>query len=89
MHTKDYVGIYKYRKAYSLDDVSLEWEDFISANHDGDSLILKPSGEYFLIQGGTTKTISESKGQWRLVLGAYPSISLGLHGYPIQVKKER
>jgi len=88
----DYVGMYEYRTAYPINNAPPEREKYISTNHDGDCLILKPSGEYVLMQGGTTKAMSETKGRWRLFVFQFhsidrPEIVLDLHGYPIRVKK--
>ena len=85
----DYVGMYEYKTAHLLNHVSGSG-DYIATNHDGDCLILKPSGEYIFLQGGTTKAMSETRGQWRLTSLEYPNtsrISLDSHGYPIRVKE--
>ena len=92
MHKMDYVGMYEYRTDQPLYNVPMEFGDYNSTNHDGDCLVLKPSGEYILLQSGTTKAITETKGQWKLTIleyysRDYYSISLDLHGYPIRVKK--
>ena len=88
----DYVGMYEFRTAYPIYNAYPEHgEDYVSTNHDGDCLILKPSGEYVLMQGGTTKAMSETRGLWQLYFVKYNSrdyhsISLDSHGYPIRVK---
>jgi hypothetical protein len=53
-------------------------------------LILRPDETYDLVEGGTTKAVSEKKGLWRIEPGS-PSnvvdVVLDHAGYPIEIKK--
>jgi hypothetical protein len=58
-------------------------------NRNLDHLVLRADGTYDLIEGGTTKAVSEKKGTWRIEPGA-PSgvvnVVLDHAGYPIEIK---
>lgn len=53
-------------------------------------LVLQPDGTYDLVEGGTTKPISEKRGTWRTEPGS-PSgvvnVVLDHSGYPVEIKK--
>ena len=59
------------------------------ADHNLDHLALRADGTYDLVEGGTTKAVSEKKGTWRIEPGS-PSgvvnVVLDHAGYPIQIK---
>lgn len=74
-----YVGTYVYKSV----DTSVDRP----TDHELDRLVLQPDGHYVLVQGGSTKAKSETKGIWSLVPGEPPNIELDHHGYPIQVKR--
>ena len=50
-------------------------------------LVLQSDGEYDLVEGGTTKAVSEKKGVWRIVPGKVPNVLLDHAGYPIEINK--
>jgi hypothetical protein len=50
-----------------------------------DHLVLESDGKYDLIEGGTTKAVSEKKGAWRIVPGNPPNVLLDHAGYPIEI----
>ena len=58
-------------------------------NHNLDHLVLRADGTYDLVEGGTTKAVSEKKGTWRIEPGA-PSgvvdVVLDHAGYPVEIK---
>jgi hypothetical protein len=53
-------------------------------------LVLQSDGTYDLVEGGTTKAVSEKKGLWRIERGS-PSnvvdVVLDHAGYPIEIRK--
>lgn len=55
-------------------------------DYDINHLVLQSNGRYDLIEGGTTKAISEKKGVWRVVPGNPPNVLLDQAGYPIDMK---
>jgi hypothetical protein len=61
-----------------------------ASDHNLNHLILRLDGTYDLVEGGTTKTMSERKGFWRIEPGS-PSnvvdVVLDHAGYPIEIKK--
>ena len=61
-----------------------------ATDHNFSHLILRSDGTYDLVEGGTTKAVSEKKGLWRIEPGS-PSnvvdVVLDHAGYPIEVKK--
>jgi len=50
-------------------------------------LVLQSDGKYDLVEGGTTKAVSEKKGVWRIVPGNPPNVLLDHAGYPIEIKR--
>ncbi|MFI5088046.1 MAG: hypothetical protein ACHP7I_06615 [Terriglobales bacterium] len=74
-----YVGTYVYKSV----DKSVDR----ATDHELDRLVLQADGHYILVQGGSTKAKSETKGVWTLVPGDPPNVELDHHGYPIQVKR--
>lgn len=61
-----------------------------ATDHNLSRLTLRSDGTYDLVEGGTTKAVSESKGIWRIQSGS-PSdvvdVVLGHAGYPIEIQK--
>lgn len=57
-----------------------------TTDHNLDHLVLRPDGAYELVEGGTTKVVSDKKGVWRVVPGNPPNVLLDLAGYPIKIK---
>jgi hypothetical protein len=55
-------------------------------DHNLDHLVLKSDGKYDLLQGGSTKQVSEKKGLWNFYDGNPPEIVLDHAGYPVQIK---
>ena len=59
-------------------------------DHNLDHLVLRADGTYDLVEGGTTKAVSEKKGTWRIEPGA-PSdvvdVVLDHAGYPVEIKE--
>ncbi len=54
-------------------------------------LVLRSDGTYDLIEGGTTKAVSEKKGVWRTAPGTPPDhvdVVLDHSGYPVEMRKE-
>ena len=64
--------------------------DSRATDHNLNHLVLRLDGTYDLVEGGTTKLVSEKKGVWRIEPGS-PSnvvdVVLDHAGYPIEVKK--
>jgi hypothetical protein len=62
-----------------------------TTDHNFSHLILRSDGRYDLVEGGTTKAVSEKKGLWRIEPGN-PSnvvdVVLDHAGYPIEIKKD-
>ncbi len=56
-------------------------------DHNLDQLVLQSDGEYDLVEGGTTKAVSDKKGVWRIVPGNPPNVFLDHAGYPIEIEK--
>lgn len=56
-------------------------------DHDHNQLILRSDGTYDLLEGGSTKTLSEKRGRWRIVSGNPPNVLLDYDGYPIETKR--
>jgi hypothetical protein len=56
-----------------------------ATDHNMDHLVLESDGKYDLIEGGTTKAVSEKKGAWRIVPGNPPNVLLDHAGYPIEI----
>ena len=61
-----------------------------ATDHNFSHLILRSDGTYDLVEGGTTKAVSEKKGLWKIEPGS-PSnvidVVLDHAGYPIEIKK--
>jgi hypothetical protein len=55
-------------------------------DHNLDHLVLQADGRYDLVQGGSTKDVSEKKGLWNFYAGNPPQILLDHAGYPVQIK---
>jgi hypothetical protein len=55
-------------------------------DHNLDHLVLQADGRYDLVQGGSTKGVSEKKGLWNFYAGNPPQIDLDHAGYPVQIK---
>jgi len=58
-----------------------------ATDHNLDHLVLQSDGEYDLIEGGTTKAVTNKKGVWTIVPGNPPNVLLDHAGYPIEIKK--
>lgn len=58
-----------------------------ATDHSLNNLVLQSDGGYDLIEGGTTKAVSDKKGIWRIVPGNPPNVLLDQAGYPIEIKK--
>jgi hypothetical protein len=57
-----------------------------ASDHNLSRLVLQSDGTYDLVEGGTTKPVSEKKGAWRIALGDPPNVLLDHAGYPIKIK---
>jgi hypothetical protein len=61
-----------------------------ATDHNLNHLVLKSDGTYDLVEGGTTKAVSEKKGVWWIRPGT-PSdhfdVALDNSGYPVEIKK--
>jgi hypothetical protein len=61
-----------------------------ATDHQWDHLTLQADGKYELVQGGPTKSRTETAGTWTLVpwggVDNGPSLSLDHAGYPVQIK---
>jgi hypothetical protein len=61
-----------------------------ASDHNLNHLILLPEGTYDLVEGGTTKAVSEKKGVWWIRPGT-PSdhfdVALDNSGYPVEMKR--
>jgi len=58
-------------------------------NHNLDHLVLRADGTYDLVEGGTTKSVSEKKGTWRIESGTpadHVDVVLDHSGYPVEIK---
>lgn len=60
-----------------------------AADHALDHLVLNADGSYDLVEGGTTKTRTETVGKWTMWNGGHngPEALLGHSGFPIEIKK--
>jgi hypothetical protein len=56
-------------------------------DHNLNHLVLQSNGTYDLVEGGTTKAVSEKKGVWRIVAGNPPNVLLDHAGYPVEMKR--
>lgn len=60
-----------------------------ATDHNLDHLVLRANGTYDLVEGGTTKAMSEKKGTWRIKPGAptgVVDVVLDQAGYPVDIK---
>jgi hypothetical protein len=61
-----------------------------ATDHNLNHLVLKSDGTYNLIEGGTTKAVSEKKGVWRMEPGTpsdHVDVVLDHSGYPVEMKR--
>jgi hypothetical protein len=61
-----------------------------ATDHNLNHLVLQSDGEYDLVEGGTTKAVSEKKGVWRIEPGTpadHVDVVLDHSGYPVEIKK--
>lgn len=58
-----------------------------ATDHNLDRLVLQSDGQYDLIDGGATKSVSDKKGVWRIVPENSPNVLLDDAGYPIEIEK--
>lgn len=56
-------------------------------DHNLNHLVLQSDGTYDLVEGGTTKAVSEKRGDWRIVPGKPPNVLLDHAGYPIEIRR--
>lgn len=59
-------------------------------DHNLNRLVLRSDGTYLLVEGGTTKAVSEKKGAWKIEPGTPPDhvdVVLDHSGYPVEIKK--
>ena len=56
-------------------------------DHNLSHLVLQSDGTYDLVEGGTTKDVSEKKGIWKIVPGKPSNLLLDDAGYPIEIKR--
>lgn len=59
-------------------------------DHNLNHLVLQSDGRYDLVEGGTTKALSEKKGVWRIEPGTPPdhvNVVLDHSGYPVEMKR--
>lgn len=75
------VGSYVYRS---------EDPESRATDHNLNHLVLRSDGTYDLVEGGTTKAVSEKKGIWSIRPGTPPDhfdVALDNSGYPIEIKQ--
>jgi len=61
-----------------------------ATEHNLNHLVLRSDGTYDLVEGGTTKAVSEKKGVWSIEAGTpvdHLDVMLDHSGYPIEIKK--
>ena len=61
-----------------------------ATDHNLNHLVLHSDGTYDLVEGGTTKAVSEKKGVWRIQPGTpsdHVDVVLDHSGYPVEVKR--
>lgn len=58
-----------------------------ATDHNLSHLVLQSDGRYDLVEGGTTKAVSEKKGVWRIVPGSPSNVLLDHAGYPIEIRR--
>ena len=59
-----------------------------ATDHNLNHLILRSDGTYDLVEGGSTKPVSEKKGMWTMVPGKPANVLLDHAGYPIEIKRD-
>jgi hypothetical protein len=59
-----------------------------ATDHNLNHLILQSNGTYDLVEGGSTKQVSEKKGMWMIVPGKPTNVLLDHAGYPIEIKRD-
>jgi hypothetical protein len=61
-----------------------------ATDHNLDHLVLQSDGRYDLVEGGTTKAVTEQKGVWRIVPGTpadHVGVVLDHSGYPLEIER--
>ena len=61
-----------------------------ATDHNLSHLVLQSDGTYDLVEGGTTKAVSEKKGVWRIEPGTpsgHVDVVLDHSGYPVEIKR--
>jgi hypothetical protein len=59
-----------------------------ATDHNLNHLVLQSDGTYDLVEGGSTKPVSEKKGIWRIAPGKPANVLLDHAGYPIEIKRD-
>jgi hypothetical protein len=59
-----------------------------TTDHNLNHLILRSDGTYDLVEGGSTKPVSEKKGMWTIAPGKPANVLLDHAGYPIEIKRD-
>jgi hypothetical protein len=59
-----------------------------ATDHNLNHLVLQSDGTYDLVEGGSTKPVSEKKGMWTIVPGKPAKVLLDHAGYPIEIKRD-
>jgi hypothetical protein len=59
-----------------------------ATDHNLNRLVLRPNGTYDLVEGGSTKPVSETKGIWTIAPGQPANVQLDHAGYPIEIKRD-
>ena len=62
-----------------------------ATDHSLNHLVLQSDGTYDLVEGGTTKAVSEKKGVWRIKPGTpsdHVDVVLDHSGYPVEIKRQ-
>jgi hypothetical protein len=57
-----------------------------ATDHNLDHLVLLSDGRYHLVEGGTTKPVSEKEGSWSIVASDPPNLLLDHAGYPVKIE---
>lgn len=61
-----------------------------ATDHNQNHLVLRSDGTYDLVEGGTTKAVSEKKGVWRIEPGTpsdHADVIIDHSGYPVEIKR--
>lgn len=59
-------------------------------DHNLNHLVLQSNGAYDIVEGGTTKAVSERRGVWRIEPGTPPdhvNVLLDHSGYPVEMRR--